>query len=646
MRSDLRFSGIRIALCALIVAGSGLSGMGVGRAVEPSDGPSFDCRRAKRDDTRAICATSELAALDRQLAEAFVAARRRMTDEGARDLSREQRVWLDRRAACRTDVSCIRTSMQRRIAELQDLAGDGAGAADLSSGQDAESAVAAETGPNRPALASAFAQKLADPPSGFEPWDFALIEGVPLLNWEAATRLARLAALAAEPERINDDAYTLIRQYMTKTARMELLGEREFLPPWGGGDEFVRAERRKRFRDKYAERFLEIAPKPPFEFGYLLEADLAEYDEARNAFPIRLSGQVLEEALRRAGFRRALPDFQLPKLELLVRDDPAGFVRGLDRRRVAIVERVVISSVDRNAINYRLTSLKIYTPDLKTLLATIPVANDDAAFLSAPTPPKLTAASPTPLDEFATCVEVIAALGADAPADAVDRCWSVVGDRDARFYASASGTPLAPDDARRPFFPRGGAERSPEGLAAFVRWAKAVAAGFASVDVSLTGNVYRPDNKADQTTFYALNASQFQEPTSTLIQSENLQDDQVARLGDLRGVAILGALPNRATLYSIAVPRAAIERRPGASMTMSSTFRITSVKLLQAGPRPILMLGLTPNSVTVTGGGETLAERSFGDVPALDPAAFVANEPALALSRGVSGVLDAAAFDL
>jgi len=504
--------------------------------------------------------------------------------------------------------------------------------------------------PGRPTAASSdLAEKLANPPPGFEPWNFPTIEGVPLLKGEAATRLARLAALTTRADLVDELAPSLIREYLTKAARIELLGDREYEGDWGRGDEFVLAERRKRFHDEYSKAFREIAPKAPFQFGYLSEARLRPYDEARSAFPIGLGGLELQEALRRAGFRSAFPDFQTPRLELTVRDDPAGFLRGLDHRAVAVVQRVIVTSVAPDALRYRLTSLDIYTPDLKRLLAKVPVINDAPAFLSASPPSKLTTVSPAPLDDLAFCAAAVAALGAGAPKDTLTYCWNIVGDRDAKFYSSGRQTPLAPDDARRPFFPRGGANMSPDGLAAFVRWAQAVTAGLLGAEFSRVSDVSRGDDKADQVTAYALQASSFQEETSRLIHTEDLQDDQVASLGDIRGVAILGAAPNRAALYSVAVERSVIQQRARSFITMNSTFHLTSAKLLQTGRQPVLLLRLTPKSATVSSGSERLAERRFDDIPALNQASFVANETAPAPAAGdvgSPGVLDAAAFDL
>ena len=75
------------------------------------------CARASTATERAICADAELAALDVAMAAAY-AARLRGADPDA--VRAGQRVWLDLRAACGTDVACLEGEYRARIAALTD----------------------------------------------------------------------------------------------------------------------------------------------------------------------------------------------------------------------------------------------------------------------------------------------------------------------------------------------------------------------------------------------------------------------------------------------------------------------------------------------------------------------------------------------
>ncbi|GIL40780.1 lysozyme inhibitor LprI family protein [Roseiterribacter gracilis] len=90
--------------------------------------PSFDCAKATTDIERAICASPDLSALDRDLETAFRAALANSGD--ARDaLLREQRVWLDlQRARCgpwdrpanaEKQLFCLLHEYQLHVASLQ-----------------------------------------------------------------------------------------------------------------------------------------------------------------------------------------------------------------------------------------------------------------------------------------------------------------------------------------------------------------------------------------------------------------------------------------------------------------------------------------------------------------------------------------------
>lgn len=86
---------------------------------------SFDCSLAATDVEKAICADATLAALDRQMADAYRSARTGQPT-GRRDrILEEQRLWLARRNACGGTRSCLADAMRTRIAQLSFAPADG-----------------------------------------------------------------------------------------------------------------------------------------------------------------------------------------------------------------------------------------------------------------------------------------------------------------------------------------------------------------------------------------------------------------------------------------------------------------------------------------------------------------------------------------
>jgi uncharacterized protein len=80
-------------------------------------GPSFDCGRVHSDVNKLICATPDLAALDRKLAADFNNAKYQGGSDG-KALQAAEDAWLrDVRNKC-TDATCLRTAYQARDAKI------------------------------------------------------------------------------------------------------------------------------------------------------------------------------------------------------------------------------------------------------------------------------------------------------------------------------------------------------------------------------------------------------------------------------------------------------------------------------------------------------------------------------------------------
>lgn len=95
--------------------------------------PSFDCAKARRADEKLVCATPDLAALDRLLAEAYAAALQRAPAAQAEKIRKAQRGWIAGRAEClaategrppepETAAACLRRDYGRRLSDLARVA--------------------------------------------------------------------------------------------------------------------------------------------------------------------------------------------------------------------------------------------------------------------------------------------------------------------------------------------------------------------------------------------------------------------------------------------------------------------------------------------------------------------------------------------
>jgi len=87
-----------------------------------ASGPSFDCAKASLPAEKAICASPELAALDRELASTFNDTVRNGAAAQQNRQRTAQKAWLARRNACATTADtpvCLRETYRRRIVELQ-----------------------------------------------------------------------------------------------------------------------------------------------------------------------------------------------------------------------------------------------------------------------------------------------------------------------------------------------------------------------------------------------------------------------------------------------------------------------------------------------------------------------------------------------
>lgn len=83
--------------------------------------PSFDCAKASTPTEIAICSDGSLSELDAQVATEYRSIMGRAAGEQAQSLLGSQRLWIRERSACGPDVTCLRQSMEARLAALPNI---------------------------------------------------------------------------------------------------------------------------------------------------------------------------------------------------------------------------------------------------------------------------------------------------------------------------------------------------------------------------------------------------------------------------------------------------------------------------------------------------------------------------------------------
>ncbi|MFZ5732881.1 MAG: caspase family protein [Pseudomonadota bacterium] len=85
--------------------------------------PSFDCRYARLPDELAVCASPQLAALDRRLSQLYYARVDGLDGDARLALRRQQGDWLGQRKLCGSNAACVSQAYSSRIAVLQGQGG-------------------------------------------------------------------------------------------------------------------------------------------------------------------------------------------------------------------------------------------------------------------------------------------------------------------------------------------------------------------------------------------------------------------------------------------------------------------------------------------------------------------------------------------
>jgi uncharacterized protein len=123
----MRLSAIVVTVCVI--------------SVEAGYGASFDCRpigRAGKCPKTVICSTKMISSLDEQLASLYDSWLNKTPPAQREELKQEQRLWLNERASCQCDASCIEDQYRMRIQQLTEI---GNATAQLTIGYDNEALI-------------------------------------------------------------------------------------------------------------------------------------------------------------------------------------------------------------------------------------------------------------------------------------------------------------------------------------------------------------------------------------------------------------------------------------------------------------------------------------------------------------------------
>lgn len=104
--------------------GAAIGAMAVILSVHPALAASFDCRRAKAADEKAICADRALNDRDVKMTVMFDIAKHLVAMGRRGQLQDEQSEWLKGRRACGANRQCLNATYAHRIARLQGVIDD------------------------------------------------------------------------------------------------------------------------------------------------------------------------------------------------------------------------------------------------------------------------------------------------------------------------------------------------------------------------------------------------------------------------------------------------------------------------------------------------------------------------------------------
>ena len=258
------------------------------------------------------------------------------------------------------------------------------------------------------------------------------------------------------------------------------------------------------------------------------------------------------------------------------------------------------------------------------------------------------------MDAILLDLKYIEALGDHVPDAVYAALWQLIATRDEAFYYRPDRwAGLSPNDARRPFFPRGGAKQTEPAMAAFRKWVKAYAEGLPATVVSAAGISGEQQDGSHIVEPLLGGGVVHAENYAKFLSESHLQSNQLVSSGaadfpspNIGGatVPILFALPNQWSLYSFKISKQAYQ----GWRSSVSTFKLGGARLAKNEfGQNVLVIDLTPLSTKVSTENKTVASQTYGDIPPLNGLAFTSSSPQAAEpASGSTFALDAPLLDL
>ncbi len=311
--------------------------------------PGFDCRKVQSATEGAICASPQLAGLDRQMSQAYAAALGGSSGAGAAQLRESQRQWIARRNACGADTICIADAYRSRAAVLHGGT-QGAGFAE-NAPEPLRVAGSAADGIRAISPASREGRLLTGYPLTQAPFSRQMVSFGPYNRRTAASSFDLalyfdLVILKQWPDSLKDErlAKTYASRFLTGARLFRYVANCRKIhcdsggpyQGWAGRNEFEREASYRAFVREIGPQLRSLAPSPPVRMLLVREVTLRSYNSAAGAFPINVArtNTSIFVGEQPAQSRFAVTfGFRLPTQVHVARPEAPGFLEPLEAQQ-------------------------------------------------------------------------------------------------------------------------------------------------------------------------------------------------------------------------------------------------------------------------------------------------------------------------
>lgn len=288
--------------------------------------PGFDCRLASTQTERAICSSTDLSRMDRDVSTIYSAILELSGDAGREAERDAQRGFISTRNACGAAAYCLFPAYLERLGAITQSAskagllvstgpqgltislGDAPAPSDDKPAQithdsdvieqrepvsqtELVSEPATPASPSQSRINDLAALRSSHP--ALISWDIHTFEGIPLLSYWQVFSLFELMQAAPDPGRfVADDECRRAQRYFTADALRAFanpVGCRGKELIWHGDDEFSRADARSGFYRTLPPLLSSIAPELPIVVAISDDVKLLTYNEPAGHFPLQLT---------------------------------------------------------------------------------------------------------------------------------------------------------------------------------------------------------------------------------------------------------------------------------------------------------------------------------------------------------------------